>query len=341
MKHKLASIQVINDIKPHPNADLLELAYVNGWQVVIPKGAYEVGEDVIFFEIDSFIPEFKELSFLAKSSLRHIGEVSGYWIRSMKLRGELSQGLIVKYHQVKLSKHHLINIGLDIGSDVSDLLDVVSYQSLVEDDHVNGLRPVPHFIPKKEEEDQVQNLTYKLEELQQDRYYVTEKLHGCRASLWYDYNQDSVHYGFKNFEITKRDHPFYRLIVKENFDKLLAKLKYNIAIIGEFIGPNICGNPYNLEKHKFKVFSIYDYKCGHRWSYKEMSEFCYEYGLELVPLVYFNVSLPKTIWDLIECINSYTASRINPSVKREGLIYRSLSKQFGFKVISNNRLLGE
>jgi hypothetical protein len=35
----------------------IELARVNEWRVVVPKGEFEVGEQIIYFEIDSQQPD--------------------------------------------------------------------------------------------------------------------------------------------------------------------------------------------------------------------------------------------------------------------------------------------
>ena len=60
-ERKLAYITVIDEIKPIPNADKIELARVGGWQVVVSKADnYKVGDKVIYIEIDSRVPSDKE-----------------------------------------------------------------------------------------------------------------------------------------------------------------------------------------------------------------------------------------------------------------------------------------
>ena len=51
-ERKLAYITVIDEIKPIPNADKIELARVGGWQVVVSKADnYKVGDKVIVREM--------------------------------------------------------------------------------------------------------------------------------------------------------------------------------------------------------------------------------------------------------------------------------------------------
>lgn len=80
----LASIQQIIDIKPIENADALEKAYVLGWQVVVKKGEFKIGDLAVYISIDTIVPDKPEFAFLAKDKFR---------IRTKKFRGVLSQGL--------------------------------------------------------------------------------------------------------------------------------------------------------------------------------------------------------------------------------------------------------
>lgn len=92
---KMASIEIISDIVPHSNADAIELAIIKGWQVVVKKGEFHRGDMVLYFEIDSWIPT--ELApFLSKGHEPRVYKgVRGERLRTVKLRQEISQGLIL------------------------------------------------------------------------------------------------------------------------------------------------------------------------------------------------------------------------------------------------------
>ena len=51
-----ATIQEILEINEHPNADALELATILGWQVVIKKDQFKVGDKVVYVGLDSILP---------------------------------------------------------------------------------------------------------------------------------------------------------------------------------------------------------------------------------------------------------------------------------------------
>lgn len=92
---KLVTVRKINAINPIENADAIESAMVDGWQVVVKKGEFSVGDFCIFFEIDSFLPASDErFSFLARNGTKtDENGVERIRLRSVKLRQTLSQGL--------------------------------------------------------------------------------------------------------------------------------------------------------------------------------------------------------------------------------------------------------
>lgn len=121
---KLASIQKIKLISPIQDADKIELATVLGWHVIISKSDnLKVGDNVVYFEIDSILPDVPEFEFLKKrTNLR---------LKTMKLRGVYSQGLIIPIEQAKkIAKDlgHPIKEDLKVGDDITENLNVVKYE---------------------------------------------------------------------------------------------------------------------------------------------------------------------------------------------------------------------
>lgn len=92
---KLATVETISAIRNHENADALELAMVRGWQVVVRRGEFQPGDKVIYLEIDSWVPT-EIAPFLSKGQEPRVYEgVMGERLRTVKLRQEISQGLIL------------------------------------------------------------------------------------------------------------------------------------------------------------------------------------------------------------------------------------------------------
>jgi hypothetical protein len=93
---KLASVRRIEAIDPIEGADNIVCATVDGWKVVTQKSNnFAAGDLVVYFEIDSFLPAIEKFEFLRKSSLKVMDNVEGFRLRTIKLRGQISQGLIL------------------------------------------------------------------------------------------------------------------------------------------------------------------------------------------------------------------------------------------------------
>ena len=97
---KLASIQRIWKIEPIEGADRIELAHVLGWQCVVNKGQFQPMDIGVYFEIDSFLPIRPVYEFMRSSSYKKtdiMGE--GFKLRTMRFRGQISQGLLLPLSQ--------------------------------------------------------------------------------------------------------------------------------------------------------------------------------------------------------------------------------------------------
>lgn len=93
---KLASFRTVDHVEPIEGADAIELAVVGGWKVVTKKGEFQPGDPCVYFEIDSFMPDgVPAWQFLIDKSPRIFNGVKGHKLRTIKLRGQISQGLIL------------------------------------------------------------------------------------------------------------------------------------------------------------------------------------------------------------------------------------------------------
>lgn len=95
MERKLASIRRIENVIPIEGADTIEVSVVGGWKVVTKKGEYKPGDLAIYCEVDSFLPIKEEFEFLRKSSYKKMGEQEGFRLKTSKLRGQISNGLLL------------------------------------------------------------------------------------------------------------------------------------------------------------------------------------------------------------------------------------------------------
>lgn len=102
----LATVRRIISLDPIPGADKIEVATVDGWEVVVAKEVgHKVGDLVVYFEIDSLLPIREEFEFLrercyVKNSLH--GE--GFRLRTIKLRKQISQGMILPLEKYSMER---------------------------------------------------------------------------------------------------------------------------------------------------------------------------------------------------------------------------------------------
>jgi RNA ligase (TIGR02306 family) len=96
-KRKLASVQVVDALIKHPNADTLELATILGWQVSVKIGEVKLGQLVVYCEVDSLLPAHADwLPQAVKDRIKtQSKDLKFFRVKTIKQRGELSQGLIV------------------------------------------------------------------------------------------------------------------------------------------------------------------------------------------------------------------------------------------------------
>src|SRR5437868_5252327 len=91
----LASFRTVDAIEPIEGADAIELAVVGGWKVVTKKGEFNSGDLCVYVEIDSFMPDgVPAWQFLIDKQPKMMGGAKGHKLRTIRLRGQTSQGLI-------------------------------------------------------------------------------------------------------------------------------------------------------------------------------------------------------------------------------------------------------
>lgn len=95
MERKLASIRVIADVQKIEGADSICAYVIDGWTIVDSINKYKIGDFVIMLEIDSWVPT-EIAGFLSKGNQpREYNGIKGERLKTIKLRGCLSQGLIL------------------------------------------------------------------------------------------------------------------------------------------------------------------------------------------------------------------------------------------------------
>lgn len=340
---KLATIQLIEEIKPIPNADAIVAARIKGWWVVVKANEFTVGDACIFFEIDSLVPKLPVFSFLDKQGTKKIEimgelgqpnfEVEGYRIKTVRLRKQISQGLALPVSAFDIPV-------CEIGTDVSEILNVYKYEHCVGASLSGEAKGnFPSYVSKTDEE-RIQNCYGDLLELaiKELSFTLTEKIDG--TSLTVIRNDEEFHVCSRNLSLKESETNTYWKMTRE-YD-LQNKIPNNFAIQGEIAGEGIQKNRLALVGRKLFVFYVYNIKTGLYLPIDEMESFCKDLGLETVPVIDKNWIFTPAISrdDLIKFADG--ASLLNPKALREGVVWRlndPVAHKFSFKAISNEYLL--
>jgi len=335
MERKLASIKVINDIQKIPEADKIELATIDGWKVVVAKEVgHKVGDMVVYCEIDSYLPVRDEFEFLRKSSYKKMSDgTEGFRLKSVKMRGQISQGLILP-----LSLISYTNVQFEVGMDVTNLLGIVKYEPPIPAELAGKVKGLfPSFIRKTDEE-RIQNLSSEYDELKNHTYYVTEKLDGSSATFYIKDGEFGV--CSRNLELLETEgNTFWKVVRELDLENKMRSIGENFSLQGELIGEGIQGNPYKIKGQTVKFFNLFDIDLQ---VYQPLSYFKIILDvlkLTSVPILDEKFTLPDNIDDLLLYADSKSA--LNSNFDREGVVVRSLDRKISFKVISNKFLLNE
>lgn len=331
----LATIRTISKIQPIENADNIEVATVDGWKVVVAKSDFKAGQPVIYCEIDSILPVRDEFEFLRKSSHIVLPDGSeGFRLRTIKLRGQLSQGLLLPLAT--------LGDGVQVkpGDDVTATLGITKYEPMMvvpADDCIKGF--LPHFVPKTDEE-RIQNLKAEFDAFKDKKFYASEKLDGTSATFYL--RNEAFGVCSRNYELkTDSGNILCQVACKHSIEEKLRNLGRNIAIQAEVIGPKIQGNGYAINGNACYVFNIYDIDQQSYLKKYEMEKICKDLGLPTCPVVSDGKDLPATIDGVLAEADGQ--SKVNNKKKREGLVFvfdgNNPGERISFKAISNKYLL--
>ena len=322
---KMASVQRVLEKKSIVGADLLEAYRVNGWWVVDKKGAYEVGDLVVYCEVDSWIPHTLA-PFLTKPGhypREYLG-VEGERLRTVKLKGQLSQGLLLP----------LVEDNSEEGQDFSEILGITKWEDTRYMANMDARGNFPDFIPKTDQE-RVQNLDRTLEKYFGQSFEVTVKRDGSSLTAFVNGEESGVCSRNVNLKETE-DSAFWAAANSLSLIPKILSTGRNLALQGELMSQKIQGNYEKVQGIEWNCFDIYDIDTQAYLLPKERRELCKQLRIPHIKVVEEDFVLCHNVDQLLEMAEG---PGVNPGVKREGLVFKSNEATFSFKAISNSYLL--
>ena len=331
---KLATIQRIAEIKDIPDADLIQAYRVGGWWIVSKKGEFAVNELVTYLEIDSFVPtDLAPFLSKGKEPREYMG-VQGERLRTVKLKRQVSQGLILP-----LSEYILDNVELIEGHDVTEILGVIKWEAPEEFIPANAKGNFPSFIPKTDQQ-RVQNLSLEFSQWLTDGsvWQKTEKLDGSSMTVFV--NADNSGVCSRNLELLEdENNTYWKMTKKYKLIETLRSTGRNLAFQGEIYGMGINGNLYSLDDQRFALYAIYDIDAQCYLPPDQAYRTALVLGVPHVPHL-GNMRLGEFYGSMQELIDDADGtSCINTKAIREGYVYKNLETNESFKAIGSSYLI--
>lgn len=340
-ERKLATIEKIESLTPIEGADKIELAKVRGWNVVVQKGLYEEGDYVIYFEIDTMLPEDDErfASFMERGVRTDAEGRKGHVVKTIRLKGQYSQGLVMPWTQFPeiSDDDYDRSPGVDVTVDVG----VWKWEPPIPASLSGKVRGgLPGWVRKTDAE-RIQNFEDFLP-LNPDEFYCTEKLDGSSATFTYHY-EDGFHVCSRNLDLEETEgNTFWEIANRyEIADILIGWINDSDAttatVQGELYGEGVNGNRLGLKGHHFAAFNFeID---GNVQNLDHISE-----QLPVVPGL--DIPAPQSVSEALEAVDGMK-SAVATERLAEGVVWRRKDGQDiipgirSVKAISNKYLLKE
>ena len=327
---KLASIQIASEITPIKGADSIEACRVGGWVCVVKKGEFNINDKGVYFEIDSFLPSTdKRFEFLSSNFFSYNGK-SGARLKTMRLRGQLSQGLFMPITLFPELQDRVV------GENVTAELGVDKWEPAVPSELAGEAKVFPSFIPKTEQP-RIQNLEGELERDRGQVFEVTTKLDGMSMTVYY--KDETIGVCSRNLELLETDGNKLWQVANRSLVEVLRFLKKNLALQGEIIGEGVQGNPEKIKGQDFFLFDIYDIDEKRYLTPLERKELVTSLGKQGMTLKHVPIHEDMTLsHSAEELLVMADGQSLNPKQRREGLVFKRHDGLFSFKVISNKYL---
>lgn len=351
-------LTTIREIRPHANAEKLEVAVVYGFQVIVKKDVYVQGDPVFYIPIDSVIPQKLEDHLFPPDAKIKLNKRR---VRQIRIRGLASQGMLVDPEDIDQVYGEDFDMS-EIEKDYARELGITKY----EPPEVNAGTPGKPGTPRNKKRENpnfhqyngLDNIKWYPEKFKPDEFVVLqEKIHGtnARAALM-PFVANTFFKKLKKFfgfapeyefcygsnQVQLQNKPGHKGFYGEDvYGKVFAalqveeKLRPGEAIYGEIYGDGIQKN-YNYGLKGEHAFVLFDVKVTEadgtqRWlDPDEVQEYAFQRGFKMVPEVY------RGQFHSLEFVKQYTVgpSILCPQQKvREGVVVKAYKNysEFGNK----------
>ena len=335
MSTNFVEVLCLDYVKPHPDADRLDVAIIRGTTVVVPRGQFVKGQKVVYFPPDMLIPERVAEELGVANYLKHSiypGDVvkSKCRIGAARLRGQASFGFCVDIDTVFFGSDAL----LPENTDVSKYFQAFKYEPPVKVRQEDAANEHPAFHKYTDIE---HYWRYPVAIPEGAEVRITEKIHGTNSRV------GLVSMGNGEFEFMAGSHKvnrkrpeegrpsiYWEPLTSENMLRLLTGLcdqQHTVVVFGEIYGQGIQDMDYGVTpgQRGYRVFDIT--VDGAYMGWHDLVGICTLYHVETVPLLYLGPFTEAVLSELTD--GPTTLGDPKASFKgREGVVVTTTEEQF-------------
>jgi len=318
----------VTELIPIEGRNDIELASIKGWKCIVTRGTFKVGALAVYIAMGYKVKGISP----AKTDVIAMG-------------GIMSQGALVPL-QCLASKGFTDLSKFEENDSVTAELDVVKHIPFSEREQYkkkSTRQEFPEYVPKTESIRLQNDPDLFFTAIADKNVVITRKEDGMSST--YIYNDGKFRVCSRNFVLNIKDvqelPDYFEMEDKYDIKRGLTKLKRNIAIQGEIVGPRINGNRLNLQDKFLYVFDVYDIDAQAYMGYHAMLEVCAALGLPTVPLLYrgpASGALPSLTQENFMALAE--AQEYGPGLPAEGIVVKSddpmwRQRRVHFKLISD------
>jgi RNA ligase (TIGR02306 family) len=292
----LATIQKVKNVRHHPNADVLDLVQVLGWQVVTKRDEFKENDLCVYIAIDTVLPETNpEFEFLRNKHFR---------IKPIRLRGEESAGICFPLSILPKYESAPIETMVAEGMDVTDILGITHYEKPVPAELAGkAFGGLPGFLIMT---DELNLRTYPdaVPEMYGRPFYITRKDDGCSGTFFIKNGNFGV-CSRKIHLMESETNGYWRMARKYNIENAIrtAFPDKDMAVQGEVVGPAIQDNHLGLAELELHVFNLFDIINRSYADYDQLMDFCTKFNIPMVTLIQEGNSFGHNLEELIKFAN--------------------------------------
>jgi len=329
---KLTTIRKISDIVPIEGADKIEVAIVDGWKIVVGRNSFKTGDEAIYMELDSALPlDDPRFEFLRNRGVKTIDDKEYHVLRSAKLRGVISQGILFDLKDFpEIANNASSNV-----TDFSKTLGIIKYEPPIPANSGTIIGGWDSRIQKTDSE-RAQNLVEFLKTVNPEDWEATVKVDGTSATIKKDQE------GFKTFSRNYRvDNIDSRYEIAEKYG-ILEELNDGEIVQFELAGPGINGNKQKLKEVRPFVFSVFN-KDGSPKPRAEWGSKLEEWAVPIVDTSHLDSFNINNLMELADnCRGNLTKDIKDEGIvfhHKEGKQFQELGNRNTFKIVSDKYLL--